>query len=128
MSKKIAEEAAKLGIDKTPKTADFDLSEFVTLSAVSWQADCGDHLVGWYDGFKTVEIVKDDGTTDEVKVHFIITHDNSRFSVCGGVLLDKYLEEGDVKTGELVYIKHMGESKTRKGNKMNNWDVRVKRP
>jgi hypothetical protein len=103
---------------------EWDFENFERASSEIWRPDEGEYVMGHYDG--CVMLDKELTEFDEdVNVHFIIDKDSkNRVSFVGGKMCDKFISESPIQSGTKVFIRYMGQGSTRKGNKVNNYDIR----
>ena len=105
---------------------DWNIDEFERASSEIWRPDEGEFVLGFYDEAKPLP--KEYSEYDEdVMVHFIIEKDTkNRVSFVGGQMCDKFIAESPITKSTPVFIRYMGQGSTRKGNKVNNYDIRFK--
>jgi hypothetical protein len=101
-------------------------NEWQRASCEIWRPETGEFIMGLYDGSKLLDKELTDFDED-VTCHYIIDHESgNRWSFVGGVMCDKFINEAGIQKGMQIYVAYMGQGETRKGNKVNNFDIRFK--
>ena len=103
---------------------EWDFDSWERASSEIWRPEIGEYIAGTYDGFKMMP--KDLTEFDEdVNIHFIIDKDTgNRMSFVGGKMCDANFAENPIEKGCKIFVRFMGQSDTRKGNRVNNFDIR----
>lgn len=105
---------------------EWNIDEFERASSEIWRPDEGEYIMGVYDSALLLdkELTEFD---EDVNVHFVIEKDTgNKVSFVGGKMCDKFINESPIEPGVKVFIRYMGQGATRKGNKVNNYDIRYK--
>jgi len=114
-------------VDATKLSDDWNFENFQRVTSEIIRLKEGEAIMGFYDGSKVLPEDQSDFDED-VLIHYVIDHEtNARLSFVGGMMADRAFQEADIQPGEPVFIRYMGKGSTRKGNAVNNWDIRVKR-
>lgn len=133
-AEKITEAAEAAPVEAAPTTTpqgfDFgdgwNVDEWERASAEIWRPDEGEFVLGTYNGSHEMDPALTD-YDEPVNVHFVIEKETgNRVSFIGGKMCDKFIAESPIDIGTPVFIRYMGQGATRKGNKVNNYDIRFK--
>lgn len=132
--KKTTVQKIQTDLDKNKTAGLPDLSQFKTISKEILRLEADEWVYGVYRKMEEIEIDQEkDGKVEvhKVQAHFLedaYTEDDQEprvISIIGGVSMDEAIEDDMVKQGDTVFIRSKGDEQTRKGNRVNIWDIRV---
>jgi hypothetical protein len=106
---------------------EFEVDTWDRVTSNIWRPEEGEFRIGTYESNKVLPPEYSDFDED-VNIHYFVDAiSNERVSFVGGKMCDLAILEAEIGKGDMIYVAYTGKGETRKGNKVNNWDIRVKR-